>query len=212
MAMRGRPSEAEGSRSARARSKAAATSAGVDPALPLDALAGERLCDRVLRAGADEVQPRLGARGGDAPPRRGEHLDVLVALEDADEEHARLGRDRDAIAGEGVEVGERRELGGGLDAELADEAGRERRDRPHGVGVADAERAHAVGQQARATAAQRRAVQARSGAPVAVQLDDEPRARCATSGRAPPRTGSASRSRRAGGSRASRRTRNGRSA
>ena len=80
---------------------------------------------------------------------------------------------------------------GRLDAELADEPGRVRRERAHGVGAAEAEGADGVGER-RERAAQRRAVEPRRGAPVAVQLDDDLRARVrASQTTAPPRTGSA---------------------
>ena len=89
IATRGSPSDADGSRSARALSTAAASAAGSSRPLPLDAFAREAFRDLGLRSRPDQVQLRTGNACGGEPPAGCEHLDVLVALEHADEDHPR---------------------------------------------------------------------------------------------------------------------------
>ena len=212
---RPRPSERDGSTRHVASSRAAATSACVRRSVHARLrrqVADERLDHGPLRAAADDAQPRVRhARRGE-PPRAGEAVDVLVELEHADEQRRRLlGQRLRRALEEELEVHERGELARRLDAELAHEARRVGRDRAHRVGAAQAERADGVGER-RERAPERRAVEPRGRAPVAVQLDDHLRARAARATRTPPRTGSASRSRPAGARARARRTRSGSSA
>ena len=154
------PSEREGSTSTVASSSARATSGVVErlgPARLRGELGDERSRHVAKRAAADEVQRRLGhARSGE-PPRVGEHVDRLVALEHADEERRRAGpgaATRSSLE-ERLEVHERRELRGRLDAGRADEPGGVRGDRPDAVAPAQPEAGERVGERRERRAAPR---------------------------------------------------------
>ena len=132
------PPSATAARAPTRRRARRATSAGVELLVPADAvLAHERLGDVGARSLADDAQRRRrDARRGE-PPGRGEAVDVLVRLEHADEERDRLARAAArGGADERLEIHVRGKVGGRLDAELAHELRRERRDRAHRVGAA----------------------------------------------------------------------------
>ncbi len=96
---------------------------------------------------ADEPEAGLRQPGGGQPDRRHNVVDVLVALEDADEEGRRpLGQRRDGGLPERRQLGIGREDGGRLDARLAHQPRRERRERAHGVRVTDCDERRAVGE------------------------------------------------------------------
>ena len=102
-------------------------------------------------------------------------MDVLVSLEHADEEGDRaVGERRDGRLREGRELRVRREHAGRLDAHVADDAGREGRERAHGVRPPKGDERSAVGERGDERA-RGRAVEARPGPPVAVDLDDDRR-------------------------------------
>ena len=105
-------------------------------------------------------------------PRVGEPVDVLVALEHADEERATAapatGVDRTE---ERVEIHERRERRRRLDARRSHEPGRVARDRPHGVDAPNRLERDAIGQR-RQELPRAGAVEPRRGPPVAVHLED----------------------------------------
>src|SRR5581483_3939937 len=135
----------------------------------------ELLDHRPPRAAADDAQLHAAQPLRGEPPRTREAVDVLVELEHSDEQCRGLRRERHGrTLAEELEVHERGELRGGLDAELAHEPARVRRDRANGVRPAEAVRADRVGER-RERAPERRPVEARRRAPVAVQLDDDPR-------------------------------------
>ena len=139
---------------------------------PLDDVRSACPCRRsAARAG----QPRRRE-----PPGRGEPVDVLVALEHADEERARLARAAAAAAArEGTEVRERREDRRRLDARPRARARACTPRRPHGVGARrTAARPTRVGDAAPSTRARARAVEPRRRPPVAVHLDDHRHAAC----------------------------------
>ena len=92
------------------------------PAHLLRELCEEPLGHLVQRPAPDDVERRVGHARRRAPPRIGEHVDRLVALEHPDEERQRPRRERRGFGlREGLEVHERRELGGRLDPRLAHE-------------------------------------------------------------------------------------------
>ena len=146
----GVPSDREASRSNHASSNAFTTS-GVSSRLSQvtrpGKLADERLSDVAMSPVSDDPQRGLrDARGGE-PPGLCDRMDVLVSLEHADEQGGRaLGERRDRRLGERSELGVGRERERRLDPGLADDPGRERRQRPHGVRPADGHQRGTVGQ------------------------------------------------------------------
>src|SRR5262249_340917 len=146
---------------------------GLEAPLPANAFARESLRDLRLRPHADEVEARLRPARRDHAPRGSEHVDVLVALEHADEERTRIGRHVDDVARERPEVGGRREEGGRLAPRLLrDERGGERRDGTLRVGATHGP----AGDHVTDWGYRRpdpRPVEPRRGVPVAVDLDDE---------------------------------------
>ena len=138
-------------------------------------IANERLRDVSVAPVADDAKLALrDARGGE-PPRFGDRVDVLVALEDADEQRRRPVRQ----AGH-RRVGERRQLGVGreradrLDPCLANDPARERRQRANGVRVANRDERSAI-REGGDHGSRLRAVEPRPCPPVAVDLDDDGR-------------------------------------
>jgi hypothetical protein len=126
-----------------------------------------------VEAGTDEPQSRSRHARRREPPRRDEPVDVLVPLEHADEQRGGPLRERRRRRrGERREVGVSREHGGGLDAVVARERDGEVRQRTDGVCPPQRPRREPVGDCAE-RAAGLRAVEARRGAPVAVELDHE---------------------------------------
>ena len=106
------------------------------PASLCGQIAHERRGRLVQGSAPDQVQRRVGHTRRSEPPRLREHVHGLVALEHADEEHDRpLGQRNGRRLDERLEIHERRELGGRLDACLADETRRIRRDRANAVAV-----------------------------------------------------------------------------
>ena len=91
----------------------------LEPPLPGDLVgqvAYERLGDVVVAALAHEPETRVRDARRREPPRLGDGVDVLVALEDADvERDGALGKRGDGRLGEGGQVGVRRERGCRLD-------------------------------------------------------------------------------------------------
>ena len=91
------PSERDGSTSSVDSSSAEATPLCVRRSVQLVCAGRSRdelLDDRLQRPGADDVQPRVGDAWRGPPPRLGQPVHVLVALEHADEERLRTRRDR----------------------------------------------------------------------------------------------------------------------
>jgi hypothetical protein len=116
-------------------------------------------------------------------PRGGQPVDVLVALEHADEERLLPIGERARRAVEkrvDVDVGRKRRSG--LGAVLPDEPGRRRRERPYGIGPPESGERKPVGERIE-DAPQPRAVQPRDRAPVAVHLEHD---RGASTGEPPP--------------------------
>ena len=123
---RGRdPPTARGARARVASSSARATSGVASDSVQrvcCGEVRNETLGHVAKRPATDEVERRIGDARSREPPRIGEHVDRLVALEHAHEERDRPLRERRGLAlEEGLEVHERRELRGRLDTGLADE-------------------------------------------------------------------------------------------
>ena len=135
-------------------------------------VAQQLLDGRPQRPGADEPEARTGnLRRGDAPRVR-QPVDVLVALEHADEQGLwplRQGLRR--FLQERVEVHERRELIGRLQSERADERRRVPRHGADAVGLAEPHQSDAVGDGVQRRS-QPRPVQSGRRAPVAVEIGD----------------------------------------
>ena len=130
-----------------------------------------------LRALTDDHQPRLGKAGCQHAPRARQSLDILVALERADEDHRRLLRQRRHRSfGEGGEVAVRRERDRRrLAADLLDELPCEGRDRARRVGAPHGPLCEPVDHHGHEPP-RARAVGARERPPVTVHLDDHGRA------------------------------------
>ena len=216
--MRGVPSARDGRSKSQASSSARTISSAGSARRPRDAigkLRDQRLRDITAVPVADQPQRRAGHALGDEPPGGGEILDVLVRLEHAHEERSRLGGQvGEGTLGERLQVGEGDEGGHRLDAGLARQAGRVRRERAHGVRSAERPRGDAVRRPATAhgEAASRRAAGNVRQSPWSSTMSARPRAREAAAGkrRPAPRTGSGSSPRPAGSGAA--RARHGRAA
>lgn len=116
---------------------------------------------------------RLAPR--DAPPCLDEPVDVLVPLEDADKEKARILRERSGRTRcERLEIRVGRKGGIRFGAELSRHLRRERTDRAHPVRVTDRRSRGGVGKRGEEPSG-RSAVQARRGARITMEFEDDAR-------------------------------------
>ena len=140
---------------------------------PARQVAKERLDDVSMASVADDPQRRVGDPRRGEPPGIGDRVDVLVPLQHTDEQRDRVvGQRNEWGLGERAQLGVGRERGRGLDARILNDARREGRQRPYGVGAADRDERRPI-REGRDHGAGGRAVEPRPRAPVAVDLDDD---------------------------------------